>query len=169
MKIEAAVIVSVTLLAACGGGAGNENAAPATTPAAAPPADTGSAAAGGTTAGDASPCALVTEAEATEVMGHPMKRGEATKPSQCVLISASGDNTKSVSFEIAPGTQVFDAMGPGGKPLDGIGDKAALAGTNIVIFVKNGRTYMGGVYDAANLAAGKDRSIAVAKKAAARM
>jgi hypothetical protein len=168
VKIRPALILSLTLLAACGGGAGNENAPPATT-AAAPPADTGNTAAAVTNAGDATPCALVTEAEATEIMGHPMKRGDASKATQCVMVSASGDDTKSVSFEIAPGTQVFDGMGAGGQPLSGIGDKAALAGTNIVIFVKNGRTYMGGVYDAANLAAGKDRSIAVAKKAAARM
>jgi hypothetical protein len=44
-----------------------------------------------------------------------------------------------------------------------------MGGGNMAIVVKGGRTYLGGVYDGANLAAGKERTIALAKKVVAGM
>jgi hypothetical protein len=159
------VLAAVWCVAGCGGPA--EKAADA--PPATAPAGT-VAAQGGAPASPAGPCGTVSEADATEIMGHPMKRGEGTNASECLMVSSSGDTTKSVTVQFVPGTQMFDSMGPGTTPLSGVGDKAALmGGGNVVIAVKNGRTYMGGVYDGTNLAGSKDKAIALAKKAVSGM
>jgi hypothetical protein len=117
-------------------------------------------------------CALITLNEASGVMGHAMKFKEGTNPLECVLISASDDPTKSISFQVMPGTDTYQAMQAGQQqePLPGVGDKAVIgATTNLVIAVSNGRTYMGGVFDSAAPATAKEKSIEIAKKAVARM
>ena len=172
-------LLTMALAAGCGGqgssGSGGGTSAPAgqASPAGAPPARDQEAAAtrgGGIAAGDAGPCALVSEAEASEIMGHAMTRGEATSAGECLMVSASGDTTKSVSFQVIPGTQMYDASAKGLPPVEGVGDKAAaMGGGNVIIAVAKGRTFMGGVYDGQNLAAGKERSVALARKAVARM
>src|SRR5205085_7560238 len=96
----------------------------------------------------------------------------ASNPNECVLVSASDDPTKSVSFQVHEGTQPYDAMQSGQKqePIPGLGDKAVIgATTNMVLAVKGGRTYIGAAYDAAAPATAKEKSIELAKKAVARM
>jgi hypothetical protein len=44
-----------------------------------------------------------------------------------------------------------------------------MGGGNVVIAVKSGRTYMGGVYDGTNLAGSKEKAIALARKAVSGM
>ena len=116
------------------------------------------------------PCSYVTEAEVTEVMGHPMKFGEA-KPGECTLVSASGDLTKSASFQIGDGSTLYDAMaGGGGEPVSGLGDKAVVVPvTNIVAAKKGSRNYMGGVYLGPNTADAKTKSIELARKVVPRI
>lgn len=117
-------------------------------------------------------CALVTLGEVSEVMAHAMKFKEATNPAECVLVSASDDATKSVSFQVHDGTQPYDAMQSGQKqePIPDLGEKAVIgATTNMVLVVKGGRTYIGAVYDAAAPTTAKEKSIELARKAVARM
>lgn len=105
-------------------------------------------------------------------MGHEMKFKEASNPNECVLVSASNDATKSVSFQVHPGTDAYDAMASaqGQEPLSGIGEKAVIGtGTNMVVAFKGGRTYIGGAYDAAAPATVRDKAIELARKAVARM
>jgi hypothetical protein len=169
MKCRLALVLAVSV-AGCGGPTKEASGSASTPPAA-------DAAAGGVAQGsvpaapaDAGPCGAITEADATEIMGHPMKRGQGTQASECLMVSASGDATKSVTVQFVPGTQMFDSMGPGTTPLSGVGDKAALmGGGNVVIAVKSGRTYMGGVYDGTNLAGSKEKAIALARKAVSGM
>jgi hypothetical protein len=174
-------LLTMALMAGCGGQGGSSgtgggasqpaaSASPAGAPAAAPGQEAAATRGGGLTAGDSGPCAYVTEAEASEIMGHAMKKGEANSPQECLMVSASGDTTKSVSFQVMPGTQMYDASAKGLPAVEGVGEKAAaMGGGNVIIAVANGRTFMGGVYDGQNLAAGKERSIALARKAVARM
>ena len=114
------------------------------------------------------PCALITEADASQVMGHDMKFGTATNASECLLISANGDTTKSLSFQVVPGTSIYDQMAPGGQPVGGIGEKAATVG-NLVVAVKNNRTYLGGIYDGASPSTMGQKSVDLAKKIVPRM
>lgn len=117
-------------------------------------------------------CAFVTLAEVTTVMGHEMKFKQADNPAECVLVSASGDATKSVSFQVMQGTEAFTAMQTGQvqEELTGIGEKAVIGKTtNLVAAIKGGRTYLGGAYDASAPTTVHDKSIELAKKAVARM
>ena len=60
--------------------------------------------------------------------------------------------------------------GQGQEVVSGIGEKAVIGNTtNIVVAVKGGRTYLGGVYDASAPATVRNKSIELAKKAVARM
>ena len=171
------LLLAVAVTAGCGGGA-NDTAGRPPSPSAPPVGGPASAAAASPgTAAEAAmaaqmgtdPCGLVTEAEATEIMGHPMKKGEAQKQMECLMVSASGDATKSISFQVVPGTEMFDQAGAKMPAVAGVGEKAASMGDNVVIAVNRGRTFIGGVYDGANLAAGKERTLALAKKAVSRM
>lgn len=117
-------------------------------------------------------CALVTLAEVASVMGHQMKFKDATNPNECVFVSAFDDPTKSVSFQVHPGTDTYTAMqaGQGQEVVSGVGEKAVIGSTtNLVIAVKGGRTYLGGVYDSSAPATVRNKSIELAKKAVARM
>lgn len=117
-------------------------------------------------------CSYTTEAEVTEIVGHPMKFAEPPKPSECNLLSATGDTTKSVSFQIHDGTSSYDTMtaGPGFEPLSGVGEKAVLASaTGMVLAVKNNRSYLGAVYVGTDVAQGKEKSLALARKIVPRM
>ena len=117
-------------------------------------------------------CALVTVAEVTSVMGHEMKFKESTNPAECVMVSASGDTTKAFNFQVLPGVDAFNAMSSaqGQEAMSGIGEKAVIGkGTNLVVAIKGGRTFIGGAYDASAPATVRDKSIDLAKKAVARM
>jgi hypothetical protein len=141
-----------------------------TTPDATTAATTSSVASNSATPGQ--PCSYITEAEATEIMGHPMKFNAEARPGECNFISASGDQTKSMSFQIAGGTVFYDAMASavGNEPLSAIGDKAVLVPTtNMVAAVKGGHSYLGGVYEGGDMAKAKPKSVELAKKVVARM
>jgi hypothetical protein len=55
-----------------------------------------------------------------------------------------------------------------GESVTGVGDKASVL-NNMVVAVKGGRTYMGGVYDGSAPTTMKPKSIDLAKKVTARM
>jgi hypothetical protein len=114
------------------------------------------------------PCTLITEEDASQVMAHDMKFGTANSASECLLISAKGDTTKSLSFQVVPGSSMYDQMAAGGQPLGGIGEKAATVG-NLVVALKNNRTYLGGIYDGASPSTMGQKSVDLAKKIVPRM
>lgn len=172
MTRKALAVFALTLLIACGGNetaTTTQDSAPSTSAAAtdstvAPQAQEAPAAGLGT-----GQCALITLAEASVVMKHEMKFAPAST-SECGLRSASDDPSKSISFQVQPGTGTYDLMATaaGTQVLQGVGDKAVLA-NNMVAAVKGGRTYLGGVFDSADTASMGDKSIELAKKVVARM
>lgn len=158
---NSAVLPIVLLLAGC---AGEE--APHTATTEAVPAATSAAAPRAAASG---PCLGVTDADITEVMGHGMKAGQPTNASECLFVSATGDTTKSVAFQIVPGEATFNQMSTGAEAVDGVGDKAVILGPNTVAAMKGGKTFFGGVYDGTDPSGAKQKSIELAKKVVARM
>ena len=163
-------LLSIFLLVSCS----PETPTTSDTVAAEPPAAAAETAAGEATEGGlgAGPCAYMSEAEASTIMGHTMKFVEGNDRSQCTLHSASGDRTKSMSFQVTPGTMAYDqtAAAPGHEKVSGVGENAVVSPvTNLVVAVKGGRSYMGGVFDAAAPESVQPKSIELAKRVTARM
>ena len=164
-------LIFILMFLACA----KENAVTSNTAAPPPAAETQTTASAPPAAAEAvgtGACALVTLSEVGSLMGHQMKFKEAANPSECVLVSAADDPTKSVSFQVFPGTDTYAAMagGQGQEVVSGIGEKALIGTTtNMVVAVKGGRTYLGGVFDSSAAATVRNKSIELAKKAVARM
>ena len=161
---NSAVLSIVVLLAGCAGESADTAATPSATSAR---TETGVAPEAPSSA--SGPCAGITDADVTEVMGHDMKAGQPTNPSECLFLSATGDTTKSVAFQIVPGEATYNQMSAGAEAIAGIGDKAVALGPNMVAAMKSGKTFFGGVYDGTDPAGAKQKSIELAKKVVARM
>lgn len=170
MERVTAVLVFV-LLTSCGERTSTTTSAPAGEPSTATTASTAPLPASAITPVAGQPCSYVTEAEVSDVFGHPMKFAEA-KPGECNLLSSQGDNTKSFSFQILDVAGLYEqaTAGPGFEPLSGVGDKAVIApSTNMVLASKGSRTYMGAAYLGTETAAARQKSTALAQKIVARL
>lgn len=117
------------------------------------------------------PCSYISEADVSDLLGHPMKVNPDGPPGECVLISGSGDPTKSVSFRVMEGSQMYESMAAaaGAEPISGLGDRAVvIPNSHMVSATKGGQEYLGGIY-LAGAPETKEKSIELARKVVPRM
>jgi hypothetical protein len=182
----AAALLCALAAAACSGGssskAGSATPSPPSTSAVSVPsaaasgsAGTASAARTGTSTAMSNPCGLLTPAQIKAVVNWTPERGRKASAGLCFYsapMSAAGGTGASVTINVIQGGKnMFDTLKlvkEGPEDLSGIGDAAYWApGDHEVTFVKGQDIVSIGVADPTAAAQGKDRSIALAKDAAA--